>query len=643
MTRTTTHFRQLMNQQQLHEFVQQLKRQPKVGMALSGSLEVIENQLAGLVTNFENAVDSMERTGIGLDNVIGNIANSIVNLSDDTTAYLAGANKMMGMFESLTGAFEKQIDTITKLYQRNDTLRNSFGMTDAQAQDYGYDLDVLSETMNAGRDEIDKYIGALGDMTDGYARFGKTNSGGGIIGKEMLDLQRYFTTIVGASDEAAAGMQGFIALSGKDQKFATNLRDQSLAIESMTGQLGVQRQVLEEIGGLSSETRLQFSRMPGNLAMSVMKLKQMGLSMTQLTTTGDSLLNIESSVGEEMEYQALTGQRLVKDGKSLTNEYRKAYLAGNHEKMAQTLADAYETQKGTLKNSMMARKAYEKMFGLEDGAVAKMIEKEEIINKLRADDSTKKKLLGLTGKDLQDEIDRLKSAGTLSIDATEVASLMELDDTRSFQDKIAEQLNTIVTKGIRVQFTDKADYTGKYAEARTKATEQMAKFEQAMVTNTDSFAKMSKELNTAVGKQQLLSTSLTAIVGSLDEFAKTMPIIGTRFGDLSAFYTSMTGVTLADFGKKHDAVMMNDGFMQFNPRDKFVRVNDGMTVAGTNVGGIDRYAAQMEKRDSRFEQTMTRLLSNMASQIKQGVETANIKINVDKTFSTTTMNRGRYA
>ena len=255
MTRTTTHFRQLMNQQQLHEFVQQLKRQPKVGQTLSGSLKTFQDDLALLVSTFETTMDSMAASGTGFTTVMDGVTNSIMGLKDGTTEYLTGANKMMGMFESLTSTFEKQIDTITKLYQRNDTLRNSFGMTDKQAQDYGYDLDVLSGTMKAGRDEIDKYVGALGDMTDGYARFGTTGASG-IIGKEMLNLQRYFTTIVGASDEAAAGMQGFIALSGKDQKFATNLRDQSLAIESMTGQLGVQRQVLEEVGGLSSETRL---------------------------------------------------------------------------------------------------------------------------------------------------------------------------------------------------------------------------------------------------------------------------------------------------------------------------------------------------------------------------------------------------
>ena len=49
------------------------------------------------------------------------------------------------------------------------------------------------------------------------------------------------------------------------------------------------------------------------------------------------------------------------------------------------------------------------------------------------------------------------------------------------------------------------------------------------------------------------------------------------------------------------------------------------------------------KPEIRFEQTMTRLLSNMAAQVKQAVETATLKVEIDKTFSGNTLNRGRYA
>ena len=65
------------------------------------------------------------------------------------------------------------------------------------------------------------------------------------------------------------------------------------------------------------------------------------------------LLDIESSVGKEIEYQLLSGQRLVKNGKSLTNAYREATLAGNMEQQADIMKDVLETQSADIQLSVL--------------------------------------------------------------------------------------------------------------------------------------------------------------------------------------------------------------------------------------------------------------------------------------------------
>ena len=156
-----------------------------------------------------------------------------------------------------------------------------------------------------------------------------------------------------------------------------------------------------------------------------------------------------------------------------------------------------------------------------------------------------------------------------------------------------------------------------------------------------------------------LPASLDTIVTGIKTAAATFDYAAGKLGKLSiggvnikdfGTGTAMTDmtvntakITVVDGVDKDDAVMMHDGVVNFNPRDKFTRVNDGMTVAGTNVGGIDRFAAQMEKRDAKFEQTMSRLISQMATQTKTALESANIKITPDRTFSSNSLNKGRYA
>jgi hypothetical protein len=183
--------------------------------------------------------------------------------------------------------------------------------------------------------------------------------------------------------------------------------------------------------------------------------------------------------------------------------------------------------------------------------------------------------------------------------------------------------------------------------------------EDGLSLTAKTFFKFQEAVAPAIGSAGILNKAVTSVTTELSTLGSAIPVIGAKFtqaGDIIKNYLqTITGTPLNDMTigtvtnltvggtQTPDGVIMNDGFVQFNPRDKFTKVNDGMTVAGTNVGGIDRFAAQMEKRDSRFEATMTRLLSNMAAQMKQGIESANLKINVDRTFSSNSMNKGRYA
>ena len=479
--------------------------------------------------------------------------------------------------------------------------------------------------------------------------------------------------MIGVTDEAAEGLQGFAASSGmKGNEIVDTLKNQAAAIEKITGLKGVERDIEEEIGSLSAEAQQQYSRMPGTLGLAVMKMKAMGLSMDQLNKTGDALLNIEESVGNEMNLQLLTGKRLIKDGKSITNEYRKQYLAGNAEGMAQSLNDAYQTQKASLKTNMLARKEYEKTFALEEGAVAKMIQKEEIINSLRTDDATKADLLVLSPEKLQEKIKELTDSGALDIKTKDLEKLMDTVDTRKTEDKQTEYLSQMYTKGILVHQTSKQaagkmagdvssdvlavtkklestfDGINSFSTAYAQQLGSIKQFTEGMAgfkTTTDTFVE---------GLPALLGTGVAGAKLALETMNKLWDVTNSipNFGGLGTGIKDFTAggklpdMQVGDIPTTTTAVVgenMDDGVIKFNPRDKFTKINDGMTVAGTNVGGIDKFAAQMEKRDAKFEQTMTRLISQMASQTKAALESANIKITPDRTFSSNSLNKGRYA
>jgi len=647
----------------------QLKQQTRLGKDIPNATTDAKNQLDAAYSNIQSSAGSI----LG---VFNQVSEALLDLQDVQTSAATGINKLAGNVQVLNKAFADNVEQIIKIFQRNNELQKTYGLTEKAAQDYGFQLDTLSIKLNYGREETEKYVKQLGGLTAGFIA---AEGQGGYLNESLIKQQRYLTDIVGVSEEAAEAimeMNAGIASRGvaKDAEVTANMLEKQLvqraneakAIENLTGLKGVQRTIDAEIAAAGSETALQYSRYPKQLSIAIMKSKALGLSMQQLAKTGDDLLNIESSVGNELEYQLLSGKRLVDtQGNSLTNMYRQATLQGDMNKQADIMKKIMDTQGDVLENNMMARKQLAATLGVEESTMAKMVQKRKLLKSMGAE-----KLFDLTGEALQKE---LKNLGASRDD---IAEIMEQDDTRTTQDRMAESLRNIETKGILAHFATKTDgkitgynkdtYNTMYNKSIETINTSLGSFKTAMGATEDGLAltsksvfKFNENLAPAIGSFSLLNQSITPVTTQLNALASAIPVIGTKFSAamtlLNNKITGLTGTTLANMTmgthgiptqqtpQIPDGIMMNDGFVTFNPRDKFTRVNDGMTVAGTNVGGIDRFAAQMEKRDSRFEQTMTRLLSNMATQMKQAVEAATLKVQIDKTFSTNTMNRGRYA
>ena len=637
--------------------IRRLKLLPKQGKDISTSASNAKSEL-------ENLLRTLSAGGASIAEPFRIATGAMLDLQTATNANLVGTEKLIGSIQRLNKGFLENIDSITKLFQRNNELIKTYGITEKAAQDFGYELDELSSSTGFGRIELEKYVKNLHGLTGGFI---VSDKGGQKLNKSLINQQRYLTDLVGVSDAAAESimeMNAGIASRGvgKDDKVTADMLEKQLvaraneakAIENITGLKGVQRTIDEEIASAGSEVSLQYSRYPKQLSIAVMKAKSLGLSMEQLSKTGDELLNIESSVSNELEYQLLSGKRLTdENGKSLTNAYRQATLQGDMNKQADIMKNILDSQGDVLENNMMARKQLAKTLGVEEGTMAKMVQKRKLLKSMGAE-----KLFDLTGAALEKELKNL------NVGREDIAKIMEQDDTRDTQTRMAESLQNIETKGILVKYSTKADFTKAYTDSQTDIKSSMAGYENAIINNTKSLMNLYASMTQAVGNYQILQKATSTTQTEMTTLAASVPVLGTKFTEFGTLLTSwMSGITGGELNDMTvgtinsmtvgsagtgtstvpDGVMINDGFVKFNPRDKFTRVNDGMTVAGTNVGGIDRFAAQMEKRDSKFEQTMTRLISSMAAQMKQALESANLKVEMDRTFSSTTLNKGRYA
>lgn len=657
--------------------ITRLKLQPRHGAKKTTDISTDAGKVLG---SFDDAFENLKLKGLSLTSVLGDVYDSLNELQTSTVSNVTGVNKLMGIYQQFSKILADQVDQTTKLFQRNNQLAKTFGLTEKASQKYGFQLDQINEHLSYGRTNIEKYVKGLKGLMGVQAINIKND---GRFGTSLLKTQRYMTDLIGVSEEAAEGMRyynaaaaGFKDANGKDigkdiesrlnqeRESAKLIAEQLGLTTDMNEQTALQQEIMESIGDLAPEIQMQYGRYPATLGLAVMKAKQLGISMEQLNKTGESLLNIESSVGDELEYQLLSGKRLVDNqGKSLTNMYREAALSGEANKKADVMEKILDTQGETLNTNVLARKQLAKTLGMEEDTLARMLQKRKLLSDIGA-----KSLFGKSGEDLKKELENLQKQGKVGKD--QIDEIMKNDDMRDAQTRMAEALEAIQTRGIVAQFPGGG--TEKFIEAfkgvTTSLNNMTTKFGLAMTKPADKadigggYFVIVDKMKDAIGSMSTFRTSINGLGDVITKMSTQIPIWGTKLSGLATTITDSIaqglGTNLEDMtidttapvevngpaaATGNDAIIMNDGIVRFNPRDKFTRVNDGTMIAGTNVDGNRRLARQLSGGGGISDNQISRLASAIASALKETLPTVKMSVTSDPLFAANKLNRGRYS
>lgn len=131
------------------------------------------------------------------------------------------------------------------------------------------------------------------------------------------------------------------------------------------------RKTLGQVSGLSSDIYVRFKGNVEEMTKAVMQADRLGLSLEQTAQIGESLLNFESSIDNELKAELLTG-------KAINLEKARQYaLSGDLSKLNQEIA----TQVGGIhefeKMNVIQRKAYAEAFGMNIEQMSTMLRKQE--------------------------------------------------------------------------------------------------------------------------------------------------------------------------------------------------------------------------------------------------------------------------
>ena len=317
---------------------------------------------------------------------------------------------------------------------RNKEINKTFGIQSKFAAQLSMTYQKMANDLKvfSGEQAI-AYGISIRKMLPMYKQEGKENDK---KMKNLMAIQHVLTTNMGLTEEEAANYSMYASKAGENAASLMEVAKKAAELAGDTdGSLGYMKMITEGIAGLGADLQLQYGRLGGNLEIAVLKANKLGFELEDIAAAGDQLLNIESSIGDELEYQLLSGKRLVdqKSGKSLTNMYREATLMGDMTKQADALNTILEQEGETLENNLFARKQMSQLLGIDEASIARALQKKKLLEK-----EGLTTLMNLDGGELMAAATQMMKNGEINED--QLKEIAKVADTRTTEDIAQAQL-----------------------------------------------------------------------------------------------------------------------------------------------------------------------------------------------------------
>lgn len=577
------------------DIINRLRKHPSVGMSFL-------DDAAGYVDSFASKI------GKYVPDVRAYLA-AISDLTSTSNTLQVGLQNLNILQEKQNANYLEGIKGATFLLEREKQLAKAFGQTAHASAILSREYSNMSSELKISDELMSKYRLSINKILPGMsANLLKT----GAYGKSLIRTNDLLQQHIGLTDDQTNSLTLAAAATGTDLETSVlNTAKLAAEMQAVTGETDTFQAMMTGVANTSLELRSEYSRFPGSLEVATLKARRLGMSMADIDQSAKHLLNIEESVGKELEYQLISGKRLVDaQGNSLTNKLREAKLSGNATDQANAMTEILTSQSDIIEHgNYLQKQALAEAMGLSAeqlvGANAQMKLQDQIYQKMKdaGELGTIKSAVELTTADLEKGI--AKYSSTMSDLEKKTAS----DDFKKTQslitpaEKTADYLKQIVDDGIRLQ-------TGTGFEKIL--TDSLVNLPSALKNFTQG-TKYLQQPAADFGKNQLISQMGQGMVDEFTAYARSKIGSVTIFGinliekahtklntTIEKLYGSAVKGEIPSKSAK-DAVTMHDGIIKFDDRDKFTmiaspygamheNVADKITGGGNYKNGLDANA-----------------------------------------------------
>ena len=195
------------------------------------------------------------------------------------------------------------------------------------------------------------------------------------LGGEALKSATYLTEKMHLSADAAGQLVTLTRLTGRNTEETFKGMGKTLTKFNLTNKTAFSlKDIMNDIGNMSKATVLTLGKSPDALVKAAAAARKLGVSMEQLESIGESLLDFETSIEKELEAQLLTGNSLN------LSRARELAMMGDMEGLAKEIGNQEAIKNAFATKNVIAQKAAAEALGMSREELAKMTYQQELNN-----------------------------------------------------------------------------------------------------------------------------------------------------------------------------------------------------------------------------------------------------------------------
>ena len=350
------------------DYVEGLKEQQKEIEKIEGAMGNLGSIVKGLnkvpilgnLINSEKVLEEMQKTAAKTKSTFAVMGTGILEL---------GKNIGKGLTDPLT-VLTFFLNAGLKADRQTTDLAKSLGIGKDQAGGLRDNFAKYATSTGDAFITTDKLMEAQGELTNELGVAAQYS------GKQTEDFSR-LTKLMGLSANEAGKLARLSVVNGASIEDTTKSIIKGSAASQRSNKISVdQRTVLKDVANLSAGILVKFQGNPEALGAAVVQARALGLNLEEVDKIGESLLNWESSIENELKAELITGKQLNLE------RARAAALTGDQAALMQEIGSQVGTLEEFQNMNVIAQKSLAEAFGLSRDEVSKMLIEQEKINKL---------------------------------------------------------------------------------------------------------------------------------------------------------------------------------------------------------------------------------------------------------------------